>query len=119
MPVVKVEHEVSQEFIDDTLCTALDVGYGGSLYWIRNLAATDEPGMEYPFESISRGGVIRITTVDGDSRLLTLDRYLNGFALWAKFPHGRAPEQIEDDPADATEADNILQLALFGEVIYG
>jgi hypothetical protein len=119
---VRINQKVTRDFIDDTLCTALDAGYGWSHYWIMNMVGSNGPDGEdisYPYESISRGGLMHIRDVDGELHQLTLDKFMFGLSLFAGLPDGRTPAQIADDPADGPEADAILQLALLGEIVYG
>lgn len=118
---ITVEQEVTEELIESIVGTAFDWGPG----WItavRRLSPVPD-GATYVEEIIAKGGRLQIT--EGDDfgatkrHTLTRDMVLNGIKLWAQLPYGRTPDQLEDDPSDAVESENILQLALFGEIIYG
>lgn len=119
---VRINQRVTRDFIEDTLCTALDAAWGFSHYWIEDVVVSGLPEgeiVDFDFEAITLGGELKIKTVPGDWQTLTLKKYLNGLALYAGLPEGKTPAQLEESPADGPEADCILQLALFWEVVYG
>jgi hypothetical protein len=119
---VKISQKVTRDFIENTLCTALDAAWGFSHYWIEDVVVSGLPegeAIDFDFEAITLGGKLKIKTMFGEWRTLTLNKYLGGLALYASLPEGKTPAQLEENPADGSEADCILQLALFGEVVYG
>lgn len=89
---------------------------GGSLYWADRIeAVTPERGATWSDEVV-RGGTIRVIPRDDPeyAREINIAAVVRGLqqALWAGF--------VRDvDYIDAGEADSVLQLAMWGEVIYG
>lgn len=118
--------EVKRELVEDLLTTALDAAYGGSNYWIGDYMAHYNGrdgrtgaaiGLDYYYECITRGGYIIFQPEDDDTNVtLDLERFIKGIKLWCDKFRGFGA-LCEDH--DANDADNILQLALWGEVVYG
>lgn len=54
---------------------------------------------------------------------LTRDKFLKGFQLWLEndmdIYHGVDEHELDTSVIDGTAADNIVQYALFGEVVFG
>jgi hypothetical protein len=101
--------------VSDLLCSAFE---GGSNYWVKS-------GRREGFEgylsdvALHEGATVFIKTIDDDKEL-KLDRLtiLNGLQLMmTKQPRHFGDFLAENDDADT--ADVFLQLALFGEMIYG
>ena len=110
------------EDIDDIMVCALE---GGINYWADAADVIEELRVaDWSHEQIARGGVLIIHDQEDDmSYELTLEKFLTGFKLWVEqgLDHYGAVSGGEVDccQIDATCADNIIQLALFGEVLYG
>ena len=55
--------------------------------------------------------------------MLTLKKFLKGFRLWVEKGYDRngacANGVVDGCMIDASDADNIIQLALFGDIIFG
>ncbi len=117
---------VSNEDIDDIVCTALE---GGINYWCNSAEVEGEYLGEFASDQISRGGTLKLYDAESDDVWL-LDKpkllngiskaITNGFLLeyeWAKFDN----EIITLDTCqiDAEVADAIIQYALFGKIIFG
>jgi len=114
--MTKITMEVDPQAIDNLMSDALDF----CAYWCRRVAvagATPE-GAEYRSEVVSRGGKLKFYLNDQPATL-TLDRasFLTGVARYAE-SHGKWVLSPASD-YDAADADAVLQLALFGEIIYG
>lgn len=131
---VEVVEEVTREMVEDLLCAALDAAYGGSYYWIKNYLAHyngrsgkagQQIGLDYFYECLTRGGTICFIPEDYDGKddedngevCIDLEQYLIGVKLWCQ-RLGMTVFTMYDNH-DANDADNILQLALWGKVIYG
>jgi len=108
--------------IDDIMVGALE---GGINYWADSADVIEEKRVaDWGHEQIARGGVLMIHDFEDDvTHELTLDKFLTGFKLWVEqgLDHYNAVcgKTVDCCKIDATCADNIIQLALFGEVVYG
>ena len=125
MPAFKVRVSltllVTQEDIDDIMVGALE---GGINYWCSEAEVVGEYLGEYASEQISNGGTLRLHDIETDEIYeLTRQKFLNGIKLW--FTSGLAGDAIRSDGTidtcnvDGCAADAIVQLALFGEVVFG
>jgi|SRR5882672_2893936 len=125
---VAVTTHVSKERMSDLLCNALE---GGSNYWYRIEKFVEPPSLtfrsdpktifthlDYPMND---GGALEISSLEEPERehvMLTLDKLRKGLTLMAeKYPHHWTDFLKEND--DATTGDVFLQLAVFGELVYG
>ena len=113
---------VTEEDIDDIMCSALE---GGITYWANAARVVGEYRGEYASEQISRGGSLLISDAEGDSEyLLTRDNLLKGIKLAIEGKYYASYDwcdgkTLDTCQIDADVADAIVQLALFNEVIYG
>ena len=101
---------ITDEQLDDMLCSALE---GGINYWARSVKVkgNDFRGAEWAHEVVTRGGSLIVTDDDdGKEYTLTLKKVLKGLSL---------KESLDLDNYDAGDADDVIQLALFGKLIYG
>ena len=120
---IQTEIELSQEDVDDIMCTALE---GGVNYWCKRatIVKCDKlpKDLEYTSQAISRGLSVLLEDEDGEwekdtaSYTLTLDRLKIGLRLYGQ-THGFAHPTVEN--IDASAADSIIQFSLFGREIYG
>lgn len=128
--MTRIPFFISDQLIDDTLCTALE---GGINYWAVDATPLVWPEAEskmfpgetpYASEVVSMGASLLITldpeVADEDRPVyvLTAAMMRKGIRAYCKLAH-TTPARIDDDPVDASGADVIVQLALFGEVVYG
>lgn len=114
--------KVTEEDIDDIMSTALE---GGINYWCNKAEVFGKRLGEYASEQIARGGVLKLyDTEENEMHVLTRSRLLKGikqaiegnyFACYNWFD-GNA---IDTCMVDAEVADVIIQLALFGDIVYG
>ena len=117
---------VSNEDIDDIVCTALEGGIG---YWCYRAEVEGEYLGEYASDQISRGGTLKLYDAESDD-VWDLDKakLLNGISLaitngflleykWVKFKNEIIT--IDTYQVDAEVADAIIQYALFGELVFG
>lgn len=119
---VKRNVNVTEEDIDDIMCSALE---GGITYWCYKAKVVGDYLGEYASEQISRGGALKLYDCEnGDIHELTLEKLLNGIKLaingnyYADY-EWHYGDKLDTCQVDADVADVIVQLALFQEVIYG
>lgn len=120
---VAVTHPIflTVESIDDIMVAALE---GGITYWAdKATVPANRRVSDWGHEQIARGGVLMIHDSEEDKTYeLTLEKFLTGFKLWVEqgLDHYNAVcgNTVDCCEIDATCADNIVQLALFGEVVY-
>lgn len=124
---VTVKATLTQENIDDIMVSALE---GGICYWASKAVVVGKYLGEYASDQISRGGEIEIWSYEPidngkDCHVLSLEKFLNGFKLWLA-NGGDCYDAVDhyDGSVDCGEidggcADEIIQYALFGEVIFG
>lgn len=117
---LKVETKVSitGQDIDDIISTAFE---GGINYWCDEAKVDGEYLGEYASDQISRGGGIYLHDMEEESvYYLDINSFLYGLKLYLQ----ENPELIENGTidtcnVDADVADQIIQYAVFKEVIYG
>lgn len=117
-----VEHNIvlKQEDIDDIMVGALE---GGINYWCNKSEVVGKYLGEYASEQISRGGSLMLFDYEaGAVYELTIEKFLNGFALWVSEGHDSygaiTGANVDCCNIDGPCADEIIQLAIFGEVRY-
>ena len=118
---IKMNVKLTEEDIDDIMCAALE---GGISYWCRKAEVVDEYLGEYASEQISRGGILKLYDSEDDEVYeLTLEKLLHGFELWVIGGYDTYEAvcngEVDTMEIDAEKADQIIQLALFDEIIYG
>lgn len=114
---------LSDEDIDDIMCGAIE---GGISYWACKAEVVEDEYLgEFAGDQISRGGSLRIyDREDGETYLLTLEKLLRGFSMALLLGYGdswldNSENTVDMCCIDAQGCDVIVQLALFGDVIYG
>lgn len=120
--------QVTQQDIDDIMVAALE---GGITYWAdAAVVPEDRRVADWGHEQIARGGVLRIHTTepwdedDTEWFTLTREKLLNGIKqayvgnYYADYDWCDG-QTLDCCQVDAEVADAIVQLALFGEVVYG
>lgn len=119
---VKFDVNVTQEDIDDIMCSALE---GGICYWCRKVEVVGDYLGEYASEQISRGGALILYDAESNDKWeLTLDKFMDGLYEFLI----ECPDRIEGDELngywvdpgniDGCAADTIIQYALFGSVVF-
>ena len=118
------------ENIQDLMATALEGGIG---YWacLDNTsrayeeAPPDEPVAITCANELWRGNDVCFYDVENDEKyVLTLTMLLNGFRLWYERGNDRykavgADGDVDWCQIDAPTADEIIQYAIFGQLIFG
>lgn len=122
--------DVPQERIADLLCTALDIGVGGSWYWIWDynkfepVPAQGVTKAEYWHDIPLHGGFIEFDVREDEAdpaewHKLDAQAIEKGLQLMAdKYPDYHWHNFITEND-DAVTGDVFLQLCLFGEIVYG
>ena len=109
---------ITDQLIDDTLCTALE---GGINYWADSATPDAWPeGVTYASDAVTKGAALVIAVnEDDDNPGVHLDRaaMVRGIRRYCKEFH-TTPANLDDDPVDASGADAIVQYAVFGELVY-
>ncbi len=104
---------ITDEMVDDILCTVFESGIG----WIDQVKPVDRwpDGAEYASDVITRGGNLAIKHDDGWT-VLTREKLETGIRTavgsWSSL-------QDWYEQHDANDADNAVQYALFGTLVYG
>ena len=121
--VKRVMAEIAVELtgldIDDIMVTALE---GGITYWCGEAEVVGEYLGEYASDQISRGGTLILHNNEEDETYeLTLEKFLNGFKLYMEQIGSLTVDcgHIDTCDVDGDVADCIIQLAVFGKVVYG
>ena len=120
----EITARLTQQDVDDIMVSALE---GGINYWCSEAEVVEERRCaDWGHEQIARGGALVLHDVeDIDEKWeLDLEKFLNGFKLWVE--HGldeygavQKDGTVDCCQIDAACADEIVQLALFGEVTFG
>ncbi len=110
---------LTMQDIDDIMCAALE---GGINYWCSEAEVDGDYLGEYASEQISRNGTLKLHDSEEDKVYeLTLEKFCQGFRLYLEQGCHIAIEDnaVDTCDIDANDADCIIQLGLFGEVVYG
>ena len=100
---------------------------GGINYWCSEAEVVEERRCaDWGHEQIARGGALVLHDIEDSSEKweLDLEKFLKGFKLWAEQgldEYGAVQKDgtVDCCQIDAACADEIVQLALFGEVMFG
>lgn len=119
----EIKATLTTEDIDDIMVAALE---GGINYWAGEAEVIEEKRVaDWGHEQIARGGVLIMHDIEdpGEKWELTLEKFLEGFKLWLENggdEHGAVQRDGKVDCCmiDAVGADEIVQYALFGEIVF-
>ena len=125
-PTKRVVAKLTLQDIDDIMVSALEGGVCSC--WCNRVSVDGEFLGKYASDQISRGGEIAFHVSDPDMRphhqKLNIRKFLDGFALWLK-NGGDCYNAVDDTHGsvdcgqiDAVCADEIIQYALFGKLVY-
>ena len=121
---VHIERDIklTTEDIDDIMVSCLEGGVT-SCWCSEAEVVEDRRCADWGHEQIARGGALVLHDIEDDSEKweLDLERFLNGFKLWVEQgldEYGAVQKDgtVDCGEIDAACADEIVQLALFGEV---
>ena len=131
---IKKTFNITDEQLDDIMCAALE---GGITYWRDEAKVVGDYLGEYAHEQIARGGQLILSdSEEGKTYELNKEKLLKGLELYltnggdAKIASREIVDTVEvaaptyvhtidTCEVDAAVADEIVQYALFGDVIYG
>jgi len=121
---VRATVRLTSQDIDDIMSASLDGGVTAE--WCRRVDVMGQRKGEYASDEISRGNQLLFYLYDNKAaHALDLSRFLSGVRLWIEHS-GRVPVSedggdtyIDAGEIDAADADEIVQYALFGELVYG
>ena len=120
---LKMDVTINQRDIDDIMSIALE---GGITYWCSYVEVVGGEYLgEYASDQISRGGKLKLYDAEEDKQYtLTLLKLLKGIEAFIEWDRGaheivNRDGEIDTYKIDAEIADPIIQLALFGDIIYG
>lgn len=131
---IKKTLNITDEQLDDIMCTALE---GGITYWCDEAKVVGDYLGEYAHEQIARGGQLILSdSEEGKTYELNKEKLLKGLELYltnggdaetasreivdtAEVAVPTYEYTIDTCEVDAAVADEIVQYALFGDVIYG
>lgn len=119
----EIKATLTTEDIDDIMVAALE---GGINYWAGEAEVIEEKRVaDWGHEQIARGGVLVIHDIeDPDEKWeLTLEKFLKGFKLWIgnggdEYGAVQKNGRVDCGRIDAACADEIVQYALFGEIVF-
>ena len=131
---IKKTFNITDEQLDDIMCAALE---GGITYWCDEAKVVGDYLGEYVHEQIARGGQLILSdSEEGKTYELNKEKLLKGLELYltnggdaetasreivdtAEVAVPTYEYTIDTCEVDAVVADEIVQYALFGDVIYG
>ena len=125
---IEQTHEFTSEDISDLVCSALE---GGINYWCRKarikltedkkylgISEEDLPSVEFASDAIGFGGTVVLFDAESDEKWeLTNEKMLKGIARYCLENNENLSDLLDNH--DACTADNIIQYALFDEIVYG
>lgn len=117
----EIKVNLTVEDIDDIMVSALE---GGINYWCSEAEVVeDKRCSDWGHEQIARGGALILHDMESEEKWeLDLEGFLKGFKLWLEDGQDKygAVESGEVDCGniDAGCADEIIQYAIFGELVY-
>lgn len=118
----KIEIKITDEDIDDIMSAALE---GGVNYWCYRVDVVGGNYLgEWAHEQISRGGRLRLFDAESDDTwILSRKKFLEGFRRWVEKGYDSngacSSNGVDCCLIDAGDADVIVQLAIFGDVVFG
>lgn len=121
---MKIEVELTDEFIDSVLVTAFDGSYGGCWYWCRpfgwNWVTTDEEKLWLSCR-VQDSEDDHVFTVDRAAVERGIKRILSGEVGIRSDLHAQVAESVSsgDPDIDADAADCIVQAGVLGKLVYG
>lgn len=123
----EITARLTQQDVDDIMVSALE---GGINYWCRRVVVQGKYLGEYASDQISRGGQLAVWLEepfedDKTCYMLDLDKFLAGFKQWLENCYANCDVVDSTDGSvdcgqiDATCADEIVQHAMFGDLVFG
>ena len=127
MNIINRRIEISDELIEDILCSAFE---GGITYWANNISCKDNKDMkkvggwkhEYLTKTKLKDAVMYIHESEtGEKHPITKKSIIDALQKMdaPEYKYTKALNRILNGQWDAYDADIVVQTACFGEVIYG
>ena len=126
MNIINIRKEISDEMIEHLLCSAFE---GGSTYWAESVSCKDKEDMkkvggyksDYLTRTKKKDAVMFIRTMEGNKYPITKKSIIDALQKMDDPENGctKALGRILDETYDSGDADLVLQMACFGEVVYG
>jgi len=126
MNIINRRLEISDELIEDILCTAFE---GGITYWADNVSCHNNKDMkkvggwkhEYLTGSKLKEAKLIIHTISGGEVVMTKKSIIDALQKMdnPEYKYTKALSRILNEQYDADDADIVVQTACFGEVVYG
>lgn len=132
---IAVTHQVTDGFLEDVMCTAVESGYSCVYYWIREMLhverrddltvlrfkfrieSDDFTDVPTPEGSEEKG----VWVIDHDAIALGIKRILSGEVKVGDYIVSMIARAVADNDADIDSdgADCIVQAAVFNSLVYG
>jgi hypothetical protein len=126
MNIINIKREISDELIEHVLCCAFE---GGITYWSNNVSCEDNKDMkkvsgwkhEYLTKTKKKDAVMYIHDLESEEKYpITKKSIIDALQKMDNFNNYRqALDRILNETYDADDADIMVQIACFKEVIYG
>ena len=127
MNIINRRLEISDELIEDILCSAFE---GGITYWANNVSCEDKEDMlkvkgwkhEYLTKTKKKDAVMYIHDAEtGEKYIITKKLIIDALQKMdnPKYGYTKALGRILNETYDAWDADIVVQTACFREVVYG
>ena len=117
-----INFKLDMQDVDNIMACALE---GGINYWCNKAKVIGEYLGEYASEQISKGGTLELYDSEEDEVYkLNIEKFMQGFKAWIENGYDcngavSANGKVDTGMIDADDADTIIQLALFDEIVYG
>ena len=126
MNIINIKREIPDELIEHLLCCAFE---GGITYWANNVSCEDNKDMkkvggwkhEYLTKTKKKDAVMYIHDTESEEKYpITKKSIIDALQKMDNFNNYRqALDRILNETYDADDADTMVQIACFKEVIYG
>ena len=126
MNIINIKREIPDELIEHVLCCAFE---GGITYWANNVSCEDNKDMkkvggwkhEYLTKTKKKDAVMYIHDTESEEKYpITKKSIIDALQKMDNFNNYRqALDRILNETYDADDADTMVQIACFKEVIYG
>jgi len=127
MNIINRRIEISDELIEDILCSAFE---GGITYWANNISCEDNKDMkkvggwkhEYLTKTKKKDAVMYIHESEtGEKYPITKKLIIDALQKMdtPEYNYTKALNRILSEQYDADDADIVVQTACFGSVVYG
>lgn len=115
---ITIERKLTNEDVDDIVAAGFDSGIS---YWCSQLEVKDNDykGANFTSEVLTRGGSVILQYEDGEdteTQELTIEKLEKGIQMAVDAGMWDGDDVCD---VDSDVADNIIQFAIFGELVYG